>query len=187
MYMGRSSPVTWLIENSSFDGAALAWSDSGGTTTIDHNAYNTNNLSWTNYPYFNGYTIHGTNEVVGATDVMVTNYNWETSWFGNFYLPTNSPLFEKGSTNANLLGLYHFTIWTNQMVEGTNIVTIGYHFVATDTNGIPLDSNGDGIPDYLEDANGNGIVDSGEIGWDLTNDVGLTVTITQPPNGSTLP
>jgi hypothetical protein len=62
-------------------------------------------------------------------------------------------------------------------------VDIGYHYVATDTNGIPLDSNGDGIPDYIEDANGNGL----EIGWNITGDLGLQVIITQPRNGSTLP
>ena len=51
------------------------------------------------------------------------------------------------------------------MVEGTNIVSIGYHYVATDTNGIPLSTPRDGIPDYIADANGNGLVDAGEISW----------------------
>jgi len=51
--------------------------------------------------------------------------------------------------------------------ETNSIVDIGYHYVAVDTNGIPLDSNGDGIPDYLQDANGNGLVDAGETNWGL--------------------
>jgi hypothetical protein len=72
-------------------------------------------------------------------------------------------------------------------VEGDSIVDIGYHYVATDTNGIPLDSNSDGIPDYLEDANGNGLVDSGEIGWNIVGDLNLQVLITRPRNGSILP
>jgi hypothetical protein len=176
MYAGRSSPVTWLIENSSFDGTALAWSDSyNGTsyTSISNNAYNTNNLSWTSYPYFNGYTIHGTNEVVGQSDLMVTNFNWQISWFGNFYLPpaSGSPLIDAGSTYANLLGLYHFTTQTNQTVEGDSIVDIGYHYVATDQYGNPLDSNGDGIPDYLEDPSGAGIL-------------GPQITLAAPNTGS---
>jgi hypothetical protein len=60
--------------------------------------------------------------------------------------------------------------------------------VACGTNNLPLDSNGDGIPDYLEDANGNGLVDSGEIAWtNVPGDLGLTVVITQPANNSKLP
>ena len=47
---------------------------------------------------------------------------------------------------------------TNEAVEGTNIISIGYHYVATDQYGNPLDSNGDGIPDYLEDLNGKGVL-----------------------------
>ena len=72
-----------------------------------------------------------------------------------------------GSTNANLVGLYHYTVTTNDVIEGTNIVSIGYHYVALDQYGNLLDSNGDGIPDYLEDANGDGIVDNGETNWAL--------------------
>ena len=64
---------------------------------------------------------------------------------------------------------------------------IGYHYVATDAYGNPLDSNGDGIPDYLEDVNGNGLVDSGEIGWNVVGDLGLKVLITRPKNGGILP
>jgi hypothetical protein len=113
--------------------------------------------------------------------ILLTNaIAFQTSWFGNFYQPTNSPLIQKGSTNANYLGLYHFTTQTNQVPEGTNIVNISYHYVATDQYGNPLDSNGDGIPDYLEDPAGNG---SGN--WD--NTLFLNVIITQPKSGSTIP
>ena len=82
---------------------------------------------------------------------------------GNFYLPTNSPLINKGSITADKMGLYHFTTQTNQIKETNSIVDIGYHFVATDTYGNPIDTNGDGLPDYLEDANGDGIFDNGEL------------------------
>ena len=51
---------------------------------------------------------------------------------------------------------------TNNVIEGANTVSIGYHYVAVDGNGNPLDSNGNGIPDYLEDANGNGVFDTGD-------------------------
>ena len=165
-------PAYWVAENNAFDGTAFFFNDylSANTsyTTFNYNAYNTNNLSWKTYPYGYGTPI-GTLETVGPKDMEVGGYNWESSWFGNYYLPTNSPLIHAGSTYANLLGLYHFTITTNQVVEGTNIVSIGYHYVATDQYGNPLDSNGDEIPDYLEDANGDGIFDAGDLAdWQIS-------------------
>jgi hypothetical protein len=168
-YSGQSASF-WNIENTAFDGTAFVTSDNfNGTnsTLFNFNAYNTNNLSWQTYN--SGYSNTGTLEVVGPNDVKVPNYNWQSSWFGNFYQSTNSLLIQAGSTNANLLGLYHFTTQTNQVPETNSIVTIGYHYVATDAYGNPLDSNGDGIPDYLEDANGDGIFDAGDLGeWKIS-------------------
>ena len=66
---------------------------------------------------------------------------------------------------ADQVGLFHFTTQVSQVPEGTNIVDIGYHYVAADANGNPLVSNTNGVPDYLADANGNGLVDPGEIPW----------------------
>jgi hypothetical protein len=127
-----------------------------------------------------------------AGDVGISDpVEYETGPLGNYYYPTNdenlSWLLNAGSTTASALGLYHYTMTTNQVVEGNSTVSIGFHYVATDTNGIPLDSNGDGIPDYLEDANGNGLVDPGEIGWNIVGDLNLQVLITRPRNGSTIP
>ncbi|HEX3626090.1 MAG TPA: choice-of-anchor tandem repeat GloVer-containing protein [Verrucomicrobiae bacterium] len=150
IFLGRTTPATWFFENCVFDGTDIAWSDTyNGTsyTTIAYNAYNTNNFGWTNYPYFTGSAKHDTNEVVGASDVLVPNFDWETSWFGNLYQPTNSLTFHAGSTHADALGLYWFTTDTNQAIEGTNRVTIGYHYIATDSNGIPLP---EGPTPYLE-------------------------------------
>jgi hypothetical protein len=147
------------------------------TTNAGFNGYATNSL-----------TVSNTLAIVYPTDVFLSNSPaYQTSWFGTYYLPTNSPLLNKGSTNANLLGLYHFTSLTNQMIESNSIVNISYAYVATDAYGNPLASNGDGIPDYIEDANGNGLVDSGEIGWNITGDLGLQVIIARPRNGSTVP
>jgi uncharacterized repeat protein (TIGR03803 family) len=150
--VGLSSSF-WLIENCAFDGTAFSWSDylngSSTNTLFNYNAYNTNNFGWTNFSSY-----HGTNEIVGANDLMVTNYNFESSWFGTFYQPTNTLTFHRGSAAANLLGLYWFTTQTNQTIEGTNQVTIGYSYVATDTNGNPLDNIVPPIPNYLSDPSG---------------------------------
>jgi hypothetical protein len=140
---GNPWPV-W-IEECAFDGTTISVDDnSGGNTNITYCAYNA---------YLNG-----ANRLPqpSSHDVIVTNFNWQSSWFGNFYLPPNSQLIDHGSTTADKFGLYQFTTQTNQMKETNSIVDIGYHFVATDTYGNPMDSNGDGIPDYLEDTNGNG-------------------------------
>ena len=53
-----------------------------------------------------------------------------------------------------------------------------------------IDTDGDGIPDYLEDRNGNGTVDSGETDWQNSNgaaDLGLKVWITEPKSNSNIP
>jgi len=188
-YSGQSASF-WNIQNTAFDGTAFQTYDNynGNTnyTLFNYNAYNTNNLNWQTFDVGLGVNTN-TLETIGPNDVMVTNYNWQSSWFGNFYLPSDSPLIDMGSTNANFLGLYHFTTQTNQTIEGDSIVDIGYHYVATDQYGNPLDYNGDGIPDYIEDANGDGLDDSGEIGWNISGDLGLQVWITQPKQNSSLP
>ena len=72
------------------------------------------------------------------------------------------------------------------MKETNSIVDRGFHYVAT-TNGVPIDTDGDGIPDYVEDTNGNGSVDSGETDWQNSGDWGLRVLITRPRKGTILP
>jgi hypothetical protein len=165
----------------------------GSSWNVKNNLFDTvTTAAWTGVVNdYNGY--YNSTELPGAggDDQIITKDDYQKGPLGNYYYPTNgyynlSWLLNSGNTTASALGLYHYTMTTNQMVEGTNIVSIGYHYVAT-TNGIPLDSNGDGIPDYLEDANGNGTVDSGEIGWNIYGDLGLKVLITRPRNGSILP
>lgn len=148
---GQTWPV-W-IEECAFDGTTLQVDDnSGGNTNItycDFNAFLTNAARL---------PVYGTHDVTN-----LISYNWQSSWLGNYYLPTNSQLIDMGNTNANLLGLYHFTTQTNQVKETNSPVDIGYHYVAVDTNGNPLASYGDGIPDYLDDTDGNGLPDWWEI------------------------
>jgi len=155
---GGTWPV-W-IEECAFDGTSLAVDDnSGGNTNIT-------------YCDFNAFLTNGSQLPLMPARHSVTNllsFNWQSSWFGNFYQSTNSPLINAGSTTADQVGLFHFTTQTNQAPEGTSIVDIGYHYVATDAFGNPLDSNGDGMPDYLEDSNGNGVFDSGDLGeWQIS-------------------
>ena len=146
------TPIPIAVRDCAFDGDTLSvtsYAANSNYANYDYNAFTTTNSSL-RFP------------IGGTHDAFATNgMNWQSSWFGNFYLPTNSPLIAAGDVTANVVGLYHFTTQTNQVIEGDSQVDIGYHYVATDSNGNPLDTSGDGIPDYLKDANGNGIFDAG--------------------------
>jgi hypothetical protein len=56
-----------------------------------------------------------------------------------------------------------------------------------DTASQPQDTDRDGIADHLEDANGNGVVNSNETDWRDARDLGLQVRITRPQRSSPLP
>ena len=165
---GQTWPV-W-IEDCAFDGTSIA---------VDDNSSGNTNIT---YCDFNAFLTNGSQLPLVPAKHNVTNllsFNWQSSWFGNFYQTTNSHLINAGSTTADQFGLYHFTTQTNQVPEANSIVDIGYHYVATDAYGNPLDTNGDGNPDYLEDSNGNGIYDAGDLGnWLISTLNGLT-----PNNG----
>jgi hypothetical protein len=162
-YRGTNSPNT--NENNVFDGVTASLDG-----LVGYNAY-----------------LHGATNTTFQTNDIQTGITWLSGQLGGYYQATDSPLLNNGSAYATHLGLYHYTVTTNNAVEGTNIVSRGYHYVAAGSNGLPLDTNGDGIPDYLEDANGNGMVDSGEFDWLVAGDLGLTVIITQPVNNSNIP
>jgi hypothetical protein len=170
------SPVLLAYDNL-FDQTTIS---AGGSTilfTHDYNGYITNK---------NRLTPNGTH------DVILTNRPaYLTSHLGRYYYPTDdgmlSLLLDAGSRSAPTATLYHFTTTTDQTKETTTTVDIGHHYVATDGNGVPLDYDGDGVPDYWEDRNGNGSVDSGETDWQSATDLGLKVIITEPKRTSNLP
>jgi hypothetical protein len=171
--------------------AAMSLSAStNGLWTASNNAIDTCTgsigLFFTNNSH-NGYVnMTGRINPTNGTEVITNTMTYQTGPLGIFYQPTNSIFINAGTTNANLLGLYHYTTTTNQVKETNSIVDIGFHYVAV-TNGLPFDSDGDGIPDYLEDSNGNGSVDSGETNWKDKRDFGLKVLITRPKNNSIIP
>jgi hypothetical protein len=115
---------------------------------------------------FVGMNANNLSPTPGSSDIVLPGFNWQAGPLGNFYQATNSPFINRGSRSAAAAGLYHYTVLTNQSIEdGATNVALGYHYIAVDGNGNPLDANGDGIPDYLEDANGNGLVDNNEMDW----------------------
>jgi hypothetical protein len=179
--IGRQSAnigrVQMAILDCSFDGTTVstsdAWSSTPSLTTYNYNAFLTNSSRTTPQ---------------GGSDTIVTNFSWQIGPLGRFYLPSDSVLIDVGSTTAHLAKLYHFTTQTNESSkEYTSTVDIGYHYVGTDALGVPSDYDSDGTPDYVEDSNGNGALDSGETDWLSGSDLGLRVFITKPKRSSSLP
>ena len=111
----------------------------------------------------------------GTSNQTLTAIDYQAGPLGPYYYPTNggsgglTNLFNRGSRTADQAGLYHYTTTTNQVKETNSVVDIGMHYVAFGTNGWAFDFDGDGLPDYFEDANGNGTVDAGETDWQQYN------------------
>jgi len=96
---------------------------------------------------------------------------------GTNYYPTSganlSNLFAVGFRTGTTAGLFHHTLRTNLAAVGTNLVSIGFHYLRTSAGGVPLDSDGDGIPDWMEDVNGDGSFQAGsETDWSTSNGAG---------------
>ncbi len=96
----------------------------------------------------------------GSNDQILTSPPpYQSGPFGNYYMAPGTVLQTNGSTTADQLCLYHYTTATNQTVQGNAIVDIGLHYLAASNsaNGwVPLDTDGDGIPDYVENWHGDG-------------------------------
>jgi hypothetical protein len=191
-YGGGWLPLTGYLRNNLFVGGSLSIANymATGWNAFDNQLYNIktsggiSNVTNSHNCYINTAVFPGSS----GNDVTNTAFTFLSGPLGNYYQPTDSPLVDAGSvSDAALVGLYHYTTQTNQVKETNSIVDIGFHYVAVDSSGNPIDTNGDGLPDYLSDANGNGVVDSGEIGWNIVGDLGLRVLITRPKNNSTIP
>ena len=164
----------WRVQNNIFDYTAF-FQEGLGTLTNDYNGYLTNAARL---------TPNGANDVVLATNTV----NFQTGPLGSFYLPSTSGYIDKGSvTNAGFVGLWHYTTQTNQTKDAATRLDLGFHYVAVGSNNQPIDSDADGTPDYAEDGNGDGDLDSGETNHNNASDAGLKVLITRPRNGSIIP
>lgn len=146
------------------------------------------NATYNDYDY-NAYTNSANPfSTGGGHDVQNATFDWQSGFLGNYYLQSSSLLVDTGSQNADLAGLLYFTTQVDAFSrEYGSTVDIGYHYIGIDYAGKPIDWDSDGIPDYLEDANGNGTLDSGETDPYNSSDSGLRVFITRPRSGSNLP
>ncbi|MGC8988754.1 MAG: hypothetical protein ACP5MD_01395, partial [Verrucomicrobiia bacterium] len=152
---------------------------SGGTWTFRDNAFHDTGLTNVNASVVNNNNAYiGTGQYgiggSGGGDVTLSSFTYTNSHLGSFYHYSTN-LVNAGSHSASAAGLYHHTVRSDQTKETTSTVDIGFHYVATDSNGNPQDYDGDGLPDYFEDWNGNGTVDAGEADWlNYTSQYGLS-------------
>lgn len=117
-------------------------------------------------------------------DQFPSSIAYEKGPLGNYYLPYLNQLRDAGSaTSATQAGMYHYTTDFRQFKEGTSRLDIGLHYVAMSQNGFPSDVDTDSIPDFVEDSDGDNIVDAGESNpteKDTADITPPTITIVQP-------
>jgi hypothetical protein len=159
-----SSSGNWIFEDNMFDKVNF-YQNTSPPLDYDYNGYWPLTAAELQSGYTNQFQATTTGD--GFTDgghEQVLDYAppYVAGPFGNYYLSTMTALFEAGSQTAGAAGLAQYTDSADQSKDAVNSpVNIGLHYVAA-TNNLPVDSDGDGIPDYVEDANGNGVVDAGE-------------------------
>jgi hypothetical protein len=132
-----------------FHRCTISGNDSIYSYDCDYNGYSTN---------YDRLTPSSPHDVI-----LTSNIAFEAGPLGQYYQPTNSLLINAGSRNATNAALYHYTTLTNQVKETNSIVDIGFHYVAVDGSGNPIDTDGDGLADYFEDSNGDGVYNTGDI------------------------
>jgi hypothetical protein len=199
---GGAADNHFIFRNCTFIGGYLSVNRYSGTRTVVQ--VRDSALDWTAFPtsdilrndptvsdYDYNAVIYGAPRLTnsGPNLVVVTNgYDWRSGPLGFFYLPTNSPLINTGSvSDAALAGLYHYTTTTNlvnnlQVKEQNTRLDIGYHYVAVDGSGKPIDTDGDGIADAVEDVNGNGSGTDDPTNWSSYN----SANSLSPGNGNGL-
>jgi hypothetical protein len=171
-----SSSEPWTFQNNAFDNYQFNnLNYNYAASTYGYNAFSRVLYLYSDYDY-SYFGIGGPD----PTDVL-GDITWVTGPAGNIYQQTNSPLVNAGSTTADALGLYHYTIVTNlvsglEIREQNTVVDLGYHAVALNSAGLAIDDDHDGIVSYLEDTNGNGISTDDLSSW-LISDAPGGVTL----------
>jgi hypothetical protein len=142
--VAHTNSKTFTFQDNLFDRTAVTLA-SGTINVCSNNAYVTTT---------NGY-LTPTNGAVFLTSSPA----YEPGPLGIYYYPTNlTNLIHEGSQPAEDAGLYFYTVTTNEVIEGTNMVSIGFHYVGL-TNDQPVDTDGlPAVPDYLNDLPGNGVL-----------------------------
>jgi hypothetical protein len=157
------SPPTWTIRDNFFDMVTLSATGSAPYVACSYNGYF-------------GTTVPS---LSAGNDRAASSLDFQTGPLGGYYYPaTNSPsatglwtLVDTGSRLAADAAHYHYTTRVDQAKE-VSAVDIGFHYVSVDANGIPIDSDADGLADYLEDTDEDGYSLGDLTDWQAYNSVG---------------
>ena len=167
-FLLASTPATagdWQLKDNVFDRVEFGQQnvDQQGAPLpldLDYNAYR---LLEPGAVYWGADTNRLTPGAGGGGHELVLNYPlyYTNGPFGSYYLDTVTPLWRAGSRTAAEAELSQYTTFVNQFKDASNQpVNIGLHYVATTNsqlstiNSQPLDSDGDGVPDYVEAEHG---------------------------------
>ena len=149
--------TTWNFKANFFDLAAL---------------YNTLGSGVSLGASFNGYRTGATRLPGEVSYQEVTTFNHLVERLGEYYytLPgavdTLNDLVDTGDVTSSVAGLFHHTVnGVTQAKDAGVKVDIGWHYIALNPSGLPVDTDGDGVPDYVEDRNGDSIKQANETGW----------------------
>jgi hypothetical protein len=175
--LSATTHPTWTFRDNVFDHGTISLSGDGSYT-----GYITTS--------FDGFfSTTGSSQLSGTGDVTITNLTYSTlaatgwRWYQNVRSPTLHDV-DTGRTGADG-GLYHFTTKVSEGKETTSNMDLGFHYVVLNGSNLPVDTDGNGIPDYLDDLDGDGIWDY-EDGDPNNTGVGiLSITIDIPVNGQT--
>jgi hypothetical protein len=170
------SPARDIYNNLFWGGIVTLYS--GGAETFKDNLFDQTTISQSGTVTngYNGY-ISGFSRLTPnqTNDVILSATDYKSGPLGPFYYPTNGAsggltnLVNKGSRSGAAASLYHFCTQVSLAKETNSTVDIGLHYVATDANGNPIDTDGDGVPDWQEDIDGDGVPDAAETDWQSYN------------------
>lgn len=201
-YNGVPEYLSLTVQNNLFNRSSVSlthYSQSYGSWSLFDNVFDNATVTLTEdgvYPYSGGAVlgssemgynacINTTSPLGGSGNITGLTEDFVAGPLGNYYRPTSGGTGSTAGLNdadptsgrtPAARGLYHYTTRSDLAKEAATALDLGFHYVATDANGNPLDSDGDGIPDYLEDANGNGTADSGETNWNQFDAANATAT-----------
>ena len=151
-----------VMQNCTFHGGAVNLQQLNGSEPISiadcvfDQTNSSINASWLagQYSDFNAFfndSVRLSVSPQGMHNIVLTNgFNWQNGYGGNYYLPVDSPLIDRGDRAAPSVGLLQYTTQTNLSEESLSIVDLGYHYLAVDSNGNLLDTDADGLIDSWE-------------------------------------